>query len=252
MRWQWAIILVVILAGADRARAQAEPSLEVTDTAELTRNIEVLARRGDRASVARIAARVEAGLPSPILLRAVDALAEHAAEPSYALLVRLAQHRRPAVRARVARALGASRNAGARNVLADLLDDPDADVRAQAALALGAVGAQPVLETVLLAALHGVAEAAIVLGQQAAAAHVARIVRRLEPATLEALAPALRILLERANVPRPSKSAIVERLGTLGGGAERLLREVQATLGPGDALRGSIDSALARLAEATP
>jgi hypothetical protein len=118
-------------------------------------------------------------------------------------------------------------------------------VRAAAAQSLGQIGPQGVMDTVMLAALRGVADAAILLGEHASGADLARMIRALDASTLEALAPALRISLLRAQVGRASKLAIVQRLGALGGAlAETLLREVAATLPETDAVRRAIDAVL--------
>lgn len=221
-------------------------SLEATEPAELERAIHAAGHAGDTAGATALAARIDRGLPGPLVSHAVDALASNGSPPAVTALLGLARHRRAAVRAHVARSLGQAHSANARRVLADLLDDPDGSVRSAAAVALGTVGAQGVLDTVMQAALRGVPEAAILFAQQAGAPDIARFLRALGPQGLEATAPALRILLQREQVPRPSKLAIVHRLAEIGGAlAERLLREVSASLPPGDPVRRAIDDALA-------
>ncbi|UJR82332.1 HEAT repeat domain-containing protein [Sandaracinus amylolyticus] len=224
----------------------AGQSLEATDPVEIERAITAAARPGDRALATQLAARIDAGLPAPLLSRAIESLVQNGSPPAVSALLTLARHRRAAVRAQVARGLVRSRSANARGALADLLDDPEAEVRSAAAVALGEVGAQGVMDTVMLAALRGVPEAAILFGTQASAQDVARFLRRLDATTLEASAPALRILLERANVQRPTKLAIVQRLAALEGAlSARVLREVGATLPENDPVRRAIDQALA-------
>jgi HEAT repeat protein len=243
------LVLSCVLAAS--ASAQSEPTLDAADPEQVGRAIEALAHRGDRASITAISQRIDQGLPSQLVLRAIDALESVPASAS--LIARLATHRRPAVRARVARALGTMHADASRSVLADLLDDPDPAVRSAAAIALGQVGAQTVSETLLLAAVRGVDEAAIVLGQQASSAQVPRVLRRLAPDSLDELAPALRIFLERPNLPRTTKTAIVQRLVQVRGAtAEHLLREVGATLQPQDPLLTAINEALGTFAPAEP
>jgi HEAT repeat protein len=232
----WGLAPVLVLA----------QSLDATDPAEIGRAITAAAHPGDRALASALAARIERGLPAPLLSRAIDALVQNGSPPAISALLQLTSHRRAAVRAHVARSLAAAHAASARRVLADLLDDPEAEVRAAAARALGEVGPLGVMDTVMLAAIRGVADAAILLGEHASAADVARVVRALDGSTLEALAPALRILLLRAQVARPAKLSIVRRLDAIGGVlGETLLREVAATLPETDALRRAIDEAVA-------
>jgi HEAT repeat protein len=238
-----ALTLVASLAGAPAARAQ---SLEATDPAELGAAIALVGQTPDRALAIQLAARIDRGLPPPLLARAIDALANNGTAPALAALLDLAHHRRAAVRAHVAQSLLVAHDPNARRVLADLLDDPDGTVRSAAAVSLGEVGARGVLDTVMLAAIRGVVEAAILFGQQASASDAARVLRRADATTLEALAPALRILLQRANVSRPTKLAIVHRLGELRGAlAESLLREVSAALPETDPVRRAIEEVLA-------
>lgn len=231
------------------ARAQ---SLDATDPTEIGNAIAAAGHAGDRALASALAARIERGLPAPLLSRAIDALVSNGTTPAVSALVALCTHRRAAVRAHAARGLTHGQSASARRVLADLLDDPDAEVRSAAAVALGEVGARGVLDTVMLAALRGVAEAAILFGRQASAADVARLLRQVDAAGLEPTAPALRILLQRSDVARPTKLAIVRRLGELGGAlAQQILREVSAALPEGDPVARAIENALAATAPET-
>jgi HEAT repeat protein len=237
------VALLGFLAPTPHAHAQ---SLDATDPAELGAAIAAAGHEGDRALALQLGARIERGLPSALLARAIDALVSNGTPPALSALTELALHRRAAVRAQVARSLAFAHDPSARRVLADLLDDPEATVRSAAAVSLGDVGAQGVMDTVMLAAVRGVVEAAILFGQQAAAPDAARLLRRADTATLEAIAPALRILLQRANVSRGTKLAIVRRLDELGGVlAESLLREVSAALPETDPVRRAIDTALA-------
>lgn len=236
-----ALALSLCLSGSI---AQAQ-SLDAADPVEVGRAIAAAGHAGDRALATALAARIERGLPGPLLTRAIDALVSNGSPPATSALLELASHRRAAVRAYAARSLARGRSPSARRVLAELLDDPDAAVRSAAAVALGEVGAQGVLDTVMLAALRGVPEAAILFGQQASALDVARLLRQVDPGSLDATAPALRILLERAQVARPTKLAIVRRLAELRGAlSERLLREVGATMIATDPVRVAIDAAL--------
>jgi hypothetical protein len=118
-------------------------------------------------------------------------------------------------------------------------------VRSQASTALGLIGAREVMSTLILAAVRGVPEAAIVVGEQAGAPDIARLLHRVDARTLPSLAPTLRVLLGRDNVPLRSKQAILAKLGTIRGAeTERLLRETEASLGPNDPLRRSLEQAL--------
>jgi hypothetical protein len=237
------LLALALFLGPSPASAQ---SLDATDPVEIERAITAAGHAGERTLAVQLAARIERGLPPQLLSRAIDALVTNGTPPAISALVQLAVHRRPAVRAHVARSLARARASSARRVLADLLDDPDASVRSAAAVALTEVGAIGVMDTVMLASLRGVAEASILFGQQATATDVARLLRLMNAATLEAVAPALRVVLQREQVPRPTKLAVVRRLVELRGAlSEQLLREVGAAMPESDPVRRAIDSALA-------
>ncbi|MCZ7679316.1 MAG: hypothetical protein M5U28_11375 [Sandaracinaceae bacterium] len=107
------------------------------------------------------------------------------------------------------------------------------------------------IDSLVIATARGVSEAAIVVGQHARPADVPRLLGRVDASTLPAFAPALRVLLERDNLPLRSKQAIVRALAALRGGeSEHILREIGATLGPNDPLRPTLNEALEQLASA--
>jgi HEAT repeat protein len=233
-------LLCAAVAGAQEAPAPADAG----------RAIDALGRQGGREAVREIEARIEQGLTPPLLSRAIAALVRIGDRHAATVLLELAQHRRATIRASVAEALGRLGDQRARPVLADLLDDPDPRVRAAAANALGTVGAREVMSTLILAAVRGVSEAAIVVGQQAGAPDIARLLNRVDVRTLPSLAPTLRVLLGRENVPLRSKQAIVSTLGRIPGAeTERLLREVEASLSPGDPLHRNVGEALSAITE---
>ncbi len=222
---------------------------DAPDAATLMRNFDAIERSGGRAAVQEIQGRIQQGLPAHVLTRAVAALGRIGDRNAAGVLISLARHRRPAVRAQVAEALGGINDTRSRQTLATLLDDSDASVRSAAALALGLVGAQSVMPAVMQAAARGVPEAAQVLGQQASAGDVARLLRSVNAQTLPAYAPALRVfLLERQDLPARTKQSVVAALGQIRGvESERVLREAMAALPAGDALRTAVEAALARI-----
>jgi len=235
-------VFCFLLLSSVPAAAQDDP------VAAIGRELDGLGRQGGRESVVRIQARIQEGLPPQLLARAVAALTQINDRNAVGALLELASHRRGAVRAQVAEALGRSSDSRGRTVLAELLDDPDPRVRSAAAVAIGNVGAQGAMDTVIQAAARGVAEAAIALGEHAGPADVPRLLRRLDASTLPALAPALRVLLGRENLPLRSKQAIVAALGQLRDPeCERMLREVSASLAGADPLRPALDEALSRI-----
>lgn len=215
---------------------------------EVARSLDALGRQGGREAVQQIEARVQQGLPPPLLSRAVAALARIGDRNAASALLSLASHRRATVRAQVAEALGRMNDPRARPVLGDLLDDQDPRVRSAAALALGQLGPETVIDSLVLAVGRGVTEAAIVVGEHARPSDIPRLLRRVDASTLSAFAPALRVMLERDNVPLRSKQAIVQALaGIRGAESERMLREVGASLGGSDPLRASVNQALEQL-----
>lgn len=220
------------------------------DAASIGRAIDAAGRTGGREGVQTIRTRIEQGLPPALLARAITALARINDVHAASVLLDLATHRRSTVRASVAEALGRSPDPRVRAVLADLVDDPDPRVRSAAATALGNIGAREVMTTLILAAVRGVAEAAIVVGEQAGTADIARLLMRVDASTLPSLAPTLRVLLGRDNVQLRSKQAIIAKLGTIRGAeTERLLREVEASLGASDPLRRNVEQAIAAITE---
>jgi HEAT repeat protein len=235
----------VLFAAAPVAVAQDD------DAEEMGRAIDALGRRGGREAVAELEAHIRRGLAPAMLARAVSALSQIGDRNAVRVLLDLASHRRAGVRVQVAEALGRSTDPRVRAALADLLDDPDPRVRSAAAVAIGNVGARGILETVLHAAARGVPEAALALGQHAGPADVPRILRRLDGSTLAPLAPALRSMLAREDLPVRSKQSIVAALGGLRDvESERILRELDAAIGGAHPLRASVDEALSRVTAA--
>jgi HEAT repeat protein len=224
------------------ALAQEAPA---EDAASIGRAIEAAGRQGGREGVQTIRARIQQGLPPALLARAIAALSRINDVHAASVLLDLATHRRSTVRASVAEALGRTTDPRARSVLADLVDDPDPRVRSAAATSLGNIGAREVMSTLILAAVRGVPEAAIVVGEQAGTADIARLLLRVDRETLPSLAPTLRVLLGRDNVQLRSKQAILTKLATIRGAeTERLLREVEASLGANDPLRRNVEDAI--------
>src|SRR5688500_8541696 len=93
---------LLLLFVSSAAAAQDDP------VAGIARELDALCRQGGRESVVRIQARIEQGLPPQILARAVAALARIGDRNAVGALLELASHRRGAVRAQVAEALGRS------------------------------------------------------------------------------------------------------------------------------------------------
>lgn len=239
------MLIAFLLALASGTASAQPPARPTAPRVEPLAEIDALGRQGGRDAALRIRTLIQQGLSGPALSRAIGALARMGDRDAAGVLVTLVSHRRAAVRAQVAEALGRIGDARARPALADLLDDQDPAVRSAAAVALGSLGAQSVIETLVVATARGVPEAAIVLGEQAGAADVPRIVRRVDASTLPAFAPALRVLLDRANVPPRSKQALVRALaGIRTPECARLLREAAASLAPNDPLRATIQQAL--------
>jgi len=236
-------VVVSLAAPLEHAYAQ---SLDATDPTEVGLAIAAAGHAGDRTLATALATRIDGGLPAPLLSRAIYALVSNGSPPAVSALLELCAHRRAAVRVHATQGLAHFHTPSARRVLADLLDDPDAGVRSAAAVALGEVGAQGFLDTVMLAAQRGVADAAILFGRQASATDVARLLRVLDVSSIEAMAPALRILIGRSEMSRPSRLAIVRRLGELGGPvAQQVLREAAATMSASDPIGHAIEAALA-------
>jgi HEAT repeat protein len=177
-----------------------------------------------------IAELLEAGL-SPLLTHAaIDTLGDTESEAGSAALVWYAQHRNVELRRAAVQALARTRGSGAVKALRVALSDPDSNVRALAATALGGMKATEAEADLFLALDHRVAEAAASIGQLCAANECERLAAKLGSVPFDVMTSGIDQVLFRPpnEVSDDLKVKIVGRVRELGTGeANRFLREVQ-------------------------
>lgn len=224
--------------------ASAAAAFESSNPEELSRAIRALGT-DPRADVRPLVARIRNGLPSTLVIEAVEALAQSRRPEAGRALVELARHRRGAVRVKVAEALIPARAPGAERLLSAMLDDPSREVRAAAATALGLGNARAAMPQLVAAARRGQAEAQAVVAAHAGPSDVARMLREVEAASLDTWGAILKTLATRTELARPARLQIVAKLRTIGGPpASRILQEIVNALPENDAVRGAAAEAL--------
>lgn len=184
-----------------------------------------------RAAAPAVVELLERGSVPSVQLAALSALEELEHEPAGPVLASYARHRDVKIRRSAVRALGRTRSPSSEASLRRSLGDPDADVRASAALGLGQVGSDRALPDLGLALDHGVAEAAVSLGRlcrgDACAALGDLLGKQPFDVATSAIEPAL--FRPATEVPDPVKIALVERVrGLKTQGAARWLSDVEA------------------------
>jgi HEAT repeat protein len=219
--------------------AHADPAdqLQSSNRDEIASAIATIRRTPRPADIAALARRIDHGLPPPLLTAAVDALVAVGRSASRALAA-LATHRRPAVRQRVAEGLVAARAPEARRVLRELLDDPNAAVRASAASGLGDLGPQGALADLLLAARRGLPEAATVVASSVRPHQVRSVLLELDTDSLESLLPVLRGIATRTDLPARARIPIVGAIKAFDNAtSRRFLQQLVDSLPEDDGVR---------------
>lgn len=223
------IVVIALVATASVARAQhhrhhgqdaAAPSplatqLASTDPAQVRTAIEGIALSGTAEGVAPLAARIEKGLPPDLLDAALEALTVLSRPEAGPVLLELASHRRPAVRAKAVSALVACHARGADGALTAALSDTDGTVRSAAALGLGQLGARSAVDELFLAFEKGVVEAATSIGQLASDADVPRLLTYLGHVPFDTVTPAFDELFARRDIQERTKLDLVAHLAEL-------------------------------------
>ena len=235
---------------AQQPQAQ-ETQAEGADAGATEREVRALVERGDRRAVVELRQRVRQGLPPALLEEVIAGLARTRRADAVPALEELSRYRRPAIRVKVAEALGQLGAATGARHLARMLDDPSPAVRAAAAEALGQLGPRPVMNDLVRAAKRGVPQALSVVGAQATPVHVARIVREVDATTCDSLSPALSSFATRSDLSPRVRIGVVQKLGEVGTpGALRLLQQIIGALPEGDRVRQEAEEAINAATEA--
>jgi HEAT repeat protein len=220
------------------------------DGDELRLGIESAATSRRAGTAALLAARVREGLPVELLGPAIDALAALGDPKGGEVLGELAQHRRPAVRARAILALSMLHPPEAENLLIKALSDQNEDVRNAAVDGLSQVGGKLALPPLFRALERDVEGAAVALGKLAEPSTVPRVTAYFGRISFTSLAPILDAVLTRRNLSEELKLSLVEAIVKQGSTEARAYLESISGKLPADAplrLRKSITDALLRM-----
>jgi HEAT repeat protein len=238
---------------AQRGMSVSEASrlLASNDADEIRMGIENLGLSGRASAVAPLSARIERGLPRPLLEAAVETLGVLAKPAAGPILFRLTDHRVPSVRVAALRAIVACRPRGADAALIEALGDLDPRVRGAAAIGLGELGARGSLDALFHAFDRGVIESVTSIGQLADAAATDRLLGYLERVPLDSINPGLNEIFARSDVSNAIKLRVVGRLGELATPEVRTyLSDLYAALpDPGGDLGRAIQDAVRRISE---
>lgn len=222
----------VVLGGAATLHAQTSPrrpksrpqasleeiavTLSASTEDEVRSALELAATLPAREVMPLLEERVRAGLPVVLLDVALDTLLLLGDPSSSPLLVDLAQHRRPAIRARALETLARLRAPGALSVLRRGLGDLEPEVQKAAAQGLGELGAHDGFEPLARAFELGVEGAGAALGRVASSADVPRLSEYVASRSPETVAPVIEALLARREIAEAEKLRLVEQLRALG------------------------------------
>jgi HEAT repeat protein len=191
-------------------------------------HIEAAAARGGAEGARTIVQMAQRGPAPDVLATALDALAALARPEGAAVVAHALHHRRPMIRRHAVAAARAIHTPDLVDDVAELLGDPDASVRLDAALALAEVGNRAVGSRVLEAFERDLDDAqgpdggpltrpcALAVGRFGSAEDVQRLLGFLGRAPLRAMTDAMRESVRRAALPESLRLQIVTAVGRLG------------------------------------
>lgn len=212
------------------ARQDIPRQLASSDPAAVRAAIEALEAEGGVAAQRALGARLRAGLPPALTLRAVEALAALKANSATPALSELMQHRRDEVRLRALQALAALAPRGeglVGGVMIAALEDPALEVRSTAAQVLSAAGQRRAVPALLAAYDRGLVAAVPAIGKLAGPANVEPLLARVNDGVLDPLIPAFDALLLRADFPLQDKVGLIGKMSRIGSpSAQRYLVDV--------------------------
>lgn len=254
----WFALIVLIGLGALgaplRARAQeltleqATALLDSPNADEVRMGIESMGLLGSPAAVEPLSARIRRGLPSELLVTAIDTLGILGRNEAGPILFELVTHRRPDVRLRAVQAIATCRPRGADAALITALSDSSPPVRNAAAQTLGELRAASALEALFLAFDHEVMDAGPAIAEVARAEDVPRVLAYLGHHPFTTLRPMLVTLMTRTDLPAPRRMEAVARVSELATAEARaLLEEVIGQLAANDPIRRGATDAMNRI-----
>ena len=211
------------------------PKLESANPDEVREAIDLLSIIDHPQVIPHLSELVRRGQPDPITDRVLEAFGGLAHPDAIEILTVFTHHRRVGARRRAYEALAAIDDRRVRPLLETGLSDSERTVRAQAALALGEMGARDSLDILFRAFERGVVEAAIAIGKLGNRQAVERFTEHLGQRPLAIMLSGYHEFLRRNDIPNEVKSDIVARLGEVSGPmVKRFLADYLTTFGERD------------------
>ena len=213
-------------AAQKQAKEPKGPSAEVTQaltglTSEnpdvVMESIQVLGALADPAAVPPLLELLETGPRSDITDSILFALAGIPGEEAVPTLSAYTKHRRPDARSAALMALEKRSGSNITRTLEDGLRDSDRQVRATAAMTLGARGDASAVPILFEAFERDVPEAASAIGQLGSEADAKRMTRYLGREDIKVLLGGFEEFLKRESFPEAAKLNILNRLFDLAG-----------------------------------
>lgn len=201
-----------VCAEARLSYREAAKQLDSTQLGQVRRALEAFKAQKTPRAGPLIAKRIKAGLPPPLLFLAIDTVAALPRGHSSSVLFDLMKHRSVDVRVRSIEASVKLSLPGSDRALIKALDDGDAEVRIAAVRGLAQIKSRRALPSLFLAFERQVPHAAEALGQVAGQPELQRILGYLDELSFRQVAPILRGLLDRDEVPDRLKVQIISRL----------------------------------------
>lgn len=187
------------------------------DAAKAGAALDALGTRSDRAAVDTLRAFLVVGQADIWADRAIAALGATRSADARPLLAELTQHRRTAARALAHRGLAQIPGEPSDALLAQGLRDSAAEVRGLCATQLGERNARPYAPLLLRALERGVPEAAVAIGKLGDAEMVVQYGALLQRLPIQVMLSGYGEFLRRADLSEATKLEIVARLGEVAG-----------------------------------
>lgn len=176
-----------------------------------------------------ISQRIRRGLPRQLVVPFVETLGVLRQPNAGPVLLEVAVvHRHPDVRVAAIRAIQACRPSGAGSVVRARLGDPSPNVRAAAAVALGALQDRSSVDQLFRALNHELYEAAPALASIVDGEDIGRLTDYLGRVPFDVMAPALTELLAREDIPERRKLDLIAQLQELGTSEVKMFLELLA------------------------
>lgn len=168
------------------------------------------AKPNDKSNAAR--ERLRDGLPPAQVESTLSEIVVAKDTKAVPIIAELLHHRRPQIRLQALEALCALQGRRSEKTLLETLDDPSRGVREAAARLLGDVGSRRALAPLLAAYKSGSNQALMSIGKLAGPAHLGTLLKGQDSASVDALLPALAIMLERDDFALHGKLRVVREV----------------------------------------